>query len=118
MDHGDIVVEGTPRDLKRQVSGESVVLSIRDVDGAADRALAALGAQDFVREISLDGDEVRLYVEDASAALPHILRLLDGERIGVKSMQLSEPTLDDVFLRRTGRSLRDAGPGTDKVVAA
>ncbi len=118
MDHGDIVVEGTPRDLKRQVSGESVVLSIRDVDGAADRALAALGAQDFVREISLDGDEVRLYVEDASAALPHILRLLDGERIGVKSMQLSEPTLDDVFLRQTGRSLRDAGPGTDKEVAA
>ncbi len=58
-----------------------------------------------------EGDVVRLYVEDGGTALPLILRLLDAEKIGVKSMSLSEPTLDDVFLRQTGRSLRDAGPG-------
>ena len=110
MDHGEIVIEGTPRDLKRQVAGESVVLSLRDEDDGAARASALLAAQDFVREIGADGDQVRLYVEDGSAALPRILRLLDAEHIGIKSMSVSEPTLDDVFLRQTGRSLRDAGP--------
>jgi ABC-2 type transport system ATP-binding protein len=110
MDHGEIVIEGTPRHLKREVSGESVVLSLRDGDGTAvDRALATLRAEAFVREITSDGDEVRLYVEDGSAVLPRILRLLDGDGVGIRSVQLSEPTLDDVFLRHTGRSLRDAG---------
>ena len=50
--------------------------------------------------------------------LPEILRLLDAERIGIKSMSLSEPTLDDVFLRQTGRSLRDAGPTGEQEAAA
>ncbi len=109
MDHGQIVIEGTPGDLKRQVAGESVVLSLHDGGGGTARALTLLGTQAFVREISADGDQVRLYVEDTSAALPQILRLLDSEQIGIKAMSVSEPTLDDVFLRQTGRSLRDAG---------
>ena len=109
MDHGEIVVGGTPADLKRQVAGESVVLSLHDQDGGTARALTLLGDQSFVREIGADGDQVRLYVEDTSSALPQILRLLDSEQIGIKTMSVSEPTLDDVFLRQTGRSLRDAG---------
>ena len=113
MDHGEIVIEGTPSDLKRQVAGESVVLSLRDEEGAGARAFALLGSQPYVRELSEEGDQVRLYVEDGGAALPQILRLLDAEQIGVKSVSLSEPTLDDVFLRQTGRSLRDAGTGSD-----
>lgn len=117
MDHGEIIIEGTPRDLKRRVSGESVVMSLRDVDGTADRARLVLGGQAFVREITGEGDEVRLYVEDGSTALPQILRLLDGESIAIKSMRLSEPTLDDVFLAQTGRSLRDAGADAIEEVA-
>jgi ABC-2 type transport system ATP-binding protein len=62
-----------------------------------------------VRELSADGDEIRLYVEDGGVALPQLLRLLDQAGIGLRSMSLSEPTLDDVFLRQTGRSLRDGG---------
>jgi ABC-2 type transport system ATP-binding protein len=117
MDHGEIIIEGTPRDLKRRVSGESVVMSLRDVDGTGDRARVVLGEQAFVREITGEGDEVRLYVEDGSTALPQILRLLDGESIAIKSMRLSEPTLDDVFLAQTGRSLRDAGADAIQEVA-
>jgi ABC-2 type transport system ATP-binding protein len=113
MDHGEIVIEGTPRELKRQVAGESIVLSLRDSDGARQRASTVLAAQTFVRELSADGGQVRLYVEDGGAALPQVIRLLDAEHIGVKSMSLSEATLDDVFLRQTGRSLRDAGAGAD-----
>jgi ABC-2 type transport system ATP-binding protein len=50
--------------------------------------------------------------------LPHLLRLLDRERIDLRSLALSEPTLDDVFLRQTGRSLRDATADETTEVAA
>jgi ABC-2 type transport system ATP-binding protein len=110
MDHGEIVAEGTPRDLKRQVAGDSVLLSLHDEGGGATpRARVLIAAEPYVREITAEGDHLRLYVEDGSAALPDLLRLLDRERIGLKSISLSEPTLDDVFLHQTGRSLRDAG---------
>jgi ABC-2 type transport system ATP-binding protein len=45
--------------------------------------------------------------------LPELLRLLDREQIALKSISLSEPTLDDVFLRYTGRSLRDIGTSSE-----
>jgi ABC-2 type transport system ATP-binding protein len=111
VDHGRVVVEGTPRDLKRRVAGDAIVITVRDEVDAGGRGMDLLGGQPYVREISASGDQLRLYVEDGSAALPQLLRLLDGEHIVVRSMSLSEPTLDDVFLRQTGRSLRDAGPG-------
>ena len=117
MDHGRIVAEGTPRDLKRQVSGDSVLLSLHEEAGTMARARQLISAEPYVREITIDGDQLRLYVEDGSAALPGLLRLLDGERIGLRSISLSEPTLDDVFLHQTGRSLRDAGTATTETAA-
>jgi ABC-2 type transport system ATP-binding protein len=117
MDHGEIVTEGTPRDLKRQVSGDSVLLSVHDENGALARARQLIASQPYVREITGEGDQIRLYVADGSTALPGLLRLLDGERIVLKSISLSEPTLDDVFLHETGRSLRDAGPNTAESAA-
>jgi ABC-2 type transport system ATP-binding protein len=118
MDHGEIVVSGTPRDLKRKVAGESVILRLRDEREGVARAVELLGAHSFVREINAADDQVHLYVDDGSAALPQILRLLDAEQIGIRSMSLSEPTLDDVFLLQTGRSLRDTGANDDKETAA
>ncbi len=109
VDHGKVVAEGTPRELKRRVAGDAIVIAVRDEADARDRSVALLGQETFVREITSEGDLIRLYVEDGSAALPELLRLLDRERIGIRSMSLSEPTLDDVFLRQTGRSLRDTG---------
>ena len=108
-DHGTIVAEGTPRELKRQVTGDAVVISVRDEADAGDRSVALLGSQPYVREISASGDQLRLYVEDGGADLPRLLRVLDDEHIAIRAVNLSEPTLDDVFLRKTGRSLRDAG---------
>jgi ABC-2 type transport system ATP-binding protein len=118
IDHGQIVADGTPHELKREVAGETVVLSLRDDDHAVERAEQQLRAQPYVRELTVEGPEIRLYVEDGGAALPELLRLLDRDHIGLRSMSLSEPTLDDVFLRQTGRSLRDAGEPTAPEEAA
>jgi ABC-2 type transport system ATP-binding protein len=108
VDHGRIVITGTPRDLKHRVAGDAIVITLKEGEDVAGRGLALLGQEPYVREISASGDQLRLYVEDGSAALPQLLRLLDRQQIGVRSMNLSEPTLDDVFLRQTGRTLRDS----------
>jgi ABC-2 type transport system ATP-binding protein len=109
MDHGRIVALGTPQELKREVAGEAVVMVLKEENEGVRRAQERLRSEPYVHELTSDGAELRLYVEDGGEALPQLLRLLDSEGIGLRSMSLSEPTLDDVFLRYTGRSLRDAG---------
>ncbi len=117
MDHGTIVAEGKPRDLKRRVAGDSVIVGLKD-EQMADTAVLLLGQQPYVREIATDAGVLRLYVEDGGAVLPELLRLLDRESLPIKSISLSEPTLDDVFLHQTGRSLRDGTADTGTEVTA
>jgi len=104
IDHGRIVAEGTADQLKRQVAGDVVLLG---VDGDPAAAVALLARQPFVREASRADDRIRLYVEQGERALPAILRLLDGAGLALQTIALSRPSLDDVFLRTTGHSLRD-----------
>jgi ABC-2 type transport system ATP-binding protein len=110
MDHGEIVAEGTPRTLKQQVAGDAIVVSLRNGDLDAQRAAAAVRPEPYVRELTASEGQLRLYVDDGGTALPRLIRLLDESGIGIRSISMSEPTLDDVFLRQTGRSLRDGGP--------
>jgi ABC-2 type transport system ATP-binding protein len=116
MDHGQIVAEGTPRTLKQQVAGDAIVISLRQDDdhGAAEQAVPVLRSQPYVRELAADHGQVRLYVDDGGTALPQLIRLLDSRGIGIRSISMSEPTLDDVFLRQTGRSLRDEDASDQK----
>ena len=111
MDHGQIVAEGTPRALKQQVAGDAILISLRPDGQATERAAPLLRGEPYVRELAAEDGQVRLYVDDGGTALPQLIRLLDSRGIGVRSISMSEPTLDDVFLRQTGRSLRDEGAG-------
>ena len=112
MDHGKIVAEGTSRELKQQIAGDSVVFSFKDDGETMNKAAALFRLQSYVREASIEAENLRLYVKEGAVALPELLRLLDKEDIAVKTIALSEPTLDDVFLRQTGRSLRDTAANT------
>ena len=105
IDFGKIVAEGTPEELKRAVAGDVVTLSVA---GDQQRALDAIKDQHFVREAKLDEGSVLLYVDRGEVAMPAILRLLDGAGLTLVTMGLHRPSLDDVFLRQTGRSLREA----------
>jgi ABC-2 type transport system ATP-binding protein len=104
IDHGLIVAEGTADELKRQVAGDVVTLG---VDGAHDRVLGVVSSQPFVREATAEDGVVRLYVDHGETAVPQLLRVLDGVGLAPASIALHRPSLDDVFLRQTGRSLRD-----------
>jgi ABC-2 type transport system ATP-binding protein len=105
IDHGKIVALGTPDDLKRQVAGDVVVVG---TDHASDQVLALLKGQSYVREATSADGVVRLYVDRGETAMPQIIRVLDSANIPLATLSLSRPSLDDVFLHQTGRSLRDA----------
>jgi ABC-2 type transport system ATP-binding protein len=107
IDSGRIVAEGTPEELKNRISGDLVTI---ETNGAADRALAALESLPGIRESSSSGNTVRVTVEPGGQELLAITRALDAADIPLASIQLARPTLDDVFLTLTGRSLRDDSP--------
>jgi ABC-2 type transport system ATP-binding protein len=100
VSRGQIVVEGTPRELKATLRGDAVHLEL--VDGRMDdarRVLERLGA-------TPEGGEGRTLVsrvENGNRALPGILSALEQEGIGVESVGVSRPSLDDVYLHYTGR---------------
>lgn len=104
IDHGVIVAEGTADELKRQVAGDVITLG---VDGDHARVLATVRDQAFVREASSEDELIRLYVDQGETAVPQILRILDGAGLAARTISLARPSLDDVFLRQTGRSLRE-----------
>lgn len=107
MDYGVIVSEGTSIALKRQVAGDIISLGLDVSNGALEQAKNLLQSQPFVREFQDGSDGLNLYVEQGDEALPAVLRLMDGAHLPIRTIALSRPTLDDVFLRTTGRSLRE-----------
>jgi ABC-2 type transport system ATP-binding protein len=104
IDHGRIVAEGTADELKRQVAGDLVTLG---VSADPERVLSAIRDEPYIREAGHEDGLVRLYVDNGDTAVPRILRTLDAAGLAPRTISMSRPSLDDVFLRQTGRSLRD-----------
>ncbi len=106
MDHGRIVAEGTPVELKKQVAGDTISVGLRD-DSRNEAIATLLGQRPYVRDFTLDDCRLRIVVEEGSKVMPDLLRLFDQEGIEIATITLAVPTLDDVFLNKTGRTLRD-----------
>ncbi|GLW04963.1 daunorubicin resistance protein DrrA family ABC transporter ATP-binding protein [Microtetraspora sp. NBRC 13810] len=102
VDQGVVVAEGTPAELKRRLAGDVVTLRVGDA-ATAREVLAP-----FAEEVRLDGDALRAYLDDGEHRLPAMLRALEEQNVPIRSISLDRATLDDVFLAKTGRSLRDA----------
>ncbi|GIG85723.1 ATP-binding cassette domain-containing protein [Plantactinospora endophytica] len=107
MDHGEVVAEGTPAELKREISGDVVLVAI---EGSAPEAAGkVLETEPYVTRLeATDDGGLRLYVNDGARDMPQILRALDAAGITLSSIELHRPSLDDVFLTKTGRSLRES----------
>lgn len=106
IDHGVIVASDTPNALKRQVAGDLVELVLAN---EADVSVAAeqLGRISTGTTADIDGLLVSTRVTDAGAELPGLLRALDTAGVALAAIEVRRPTLDDVFLTMTGRSLRE-----------
>jgi ABC-2 type transport system ATP-binding protein len=114
IDQGRIVASDTADNLKAEVAGDLVDLEVADLDrvGEAAKRLGALG--DGRSEVEIDGHSVSGRVQRAGRAIPSLLRDLDATGVTLDAIEVHRPTLDDVFLTLTGRSLRDAEAATEK----
>ncbi|HEX2127330.1 MAG TPA: ATP-binding cassette domain-containing protein [Thermoleophilaceae bacterium] len=111
IDNGRIVAEGTPAALKAQIGRPSVEAVPRDPDqrDAAKAVLKRFGED--CHETSREGAAVRL--TNGVDELASIVRALDDQGIALAHIELHQPTLDDVFLAKTGHSLEGAGDGEE-----
>jgi ABC-2 type transport system ATP-binding protein len=112
VDHGRVVIEGTPSELKAGISGDTVSLEIGEESARAAGMIRPLAG---VLEALADGSRVIARVEQGASAMPVLITALERAGITVRSSTLSRPTLDDVYLRHTGRRFQgegEAGAGT------
>jgi ABC-2 type transport system ATP-binding protein len=105
MDYGEIVTEGTPDELKREVAGDVVTVGL---NGSTQEAAQLLDSESYVNKLETVEGGLRLYVDQGASAIPQILRKIDGAGLHLDTIELHRPSLDDVFLEKTGRSLRES----------
>lgn len=105
VDHGRIVAEGTPEELKAGLRGDSVQVELvdPDTDGTVRSLLAQLPGID---EVLVEGNSLRARVDRGATAVPEVLGALEDKAIPVVAVTVSRPSLDDVYLQLTGRSFR------------
>ncbi|RCG17258.1 ATP-binding cassette domain-containing protein [Sphaerisporangium album] len=106
IDHGRVIADGTAARLKTDLAGDHVTLTLRDPGDTA-RATAIATRLEAPGEAAAEGTTVRVRVPRADVALPRLLRALEAEGVEVAAAETARPTLDDVFLTLTGRSLRE-----------
>ena len=105
LDHGRIIEQGTPRELKECCGGDAL-LQLRVVD----RSQTAIAGEILARfdhgrlRVDADTGELDLPVARGAAILPEVVRLLDSQSVRILDIALRQPTLDDVFLALTGRT--------------
>jgi ABC-2 type transport system ATP-binding protein len=105
IDGGRIVAEGTPERLKAEMGHDAVSVSLNGADVAAtESALAGLPG---LERVVAEPDALALYVENGAGSIAEIVRRLDRDRILVGAISVARPSLDDVFLRATGRRLEE-----------
>ena len=105
VDEGRIVARGTPEELKAELRGDALHIELHELDQAA-RANALVQALNGVREPVSDGRSLRVRADSGQSAVPVVLSTLDAAGIGVASVTVSRPSLEDVYLRHTGRAYR------------
>ena len=110
IDHGAIVAEGRPDELKSQVGGDVITVAVERVEQAPE-VTALVERLPGAEPAQLVGDRVIGRVPHGGRALVELVRALDSAGIAVAGIESRRPSLDDVFLGLTGRSLRESGTG-------
>jgi ABC-2 type transport system ATP-binding protein len=113
VDQGRIVVQGTPDELKGELRGDAVHVELveprsgePELDGRVSRALEVVTE---VRDVVVEGGRLlHAHADNGAQAVPVILQTLEANGIGVASVTVARPSLDDVYLKYTGRSFEKA----------
>jgi len=105
IDAGKIVAAGTPAELKRRISGDLVTFEVDDTA----RALELMRGRGDARDVTVTDRGLKVTVDHGETSALPLMRILDEAGVKVGALHIAHPSLDDVFLTLTGRSLRD-GP--------
>jgi ABC-2 type transport system ATP-binding protein len=105
VDLGKVVALGSPTDLKHQVSGGDMIDA--EFDKLPEKVVESLRSSDFVLNLSRHENSLTLLVKSGAVAVPRVVEVANASGGQVHSLTLREPTLDDVFLSFTGRSIRE-----------
>ena len=108
IDHGAIIADDTPEALKSRHAGDRLTVTAVAPDGAQHLA-ARLEDWEGTTQVSVAGETVTATISRGSTRVTDLVRLADASGISIADIQVRRPTLDDVFLNLTGRSLREAG---------
>jgi len=109
MDNGLIVAQGTPNELKQQISEDVIQIRLKTGHPDISEIKSVFMREPYIREIRFEGENVYLYVVDGTQVIQPVFGLLEREKIEIDAISFSRPSLDDVFLKQTGRLLRDTG---------
>src|SRR5262249_43448875 len=108
MDHGKLLEINTPSQLKKSVPGGYVIeLQVQSKDGEVSPLAGDLKTLTGVAEVSTKDDVIRLYANTAEGLLANAMRLAGEREVMVINAHVSEPSLENLFLHLTGRSLRE-----------
>ena len=111
IDDGRIVEDGSPSKLKEQVGEDVITVAIEaaseeEFRTQTTRAEAALRERSYVTDVNIIDGSLSISVRDGGAAVPDVLRSLSEINVTVTNLSMASPTLDDVFLKHTGRTIR------------
>jgi ABC-2 type transport system ATP-binding protein len=108
VDHGQVVTTGAPEELKGELRGDVVQVEL-PADADAGPVRGVLGALREVRDVVIAGRSVSARSDDGAAAVPVVLAALQRAGINAASVAVARPSLDDVYLRHTGRRYSESG---------
>lgn len=108
LDHGAIVAQGSPMELKREIGADVIRISFADAGGDAlqERSREVVNALPGVSKVVATDEVVTVYASNGSQLVPLIVRAFDEKNLPLGSLTLSSPSLDDVFLKHTGHRIR------------
>jgi ABC-2 type transport system ATP-binding protein len=117
VDQGRIVAEGTPDALKAELHGDAIHVELSTLEQVATAAALVARIAGLDQPV-VDGPTVSARADRAAAAVPTVLAALDAASIGVASVTVARPSLDDVYLRHTGRAFRVAAATESRLLEA
>lgn len=113
VDRGKLVVEGTPDQLKGELFGDAIHIEFAQGQ-PDDKVRGALSPLDGIGEIVTDGHLLHARATQGATAVPSMLAALDSAGLRVASVTVARPSLDDVYLRHTGRTFDEAEQANQK----
>ena len=105
IDRGKIIAMGSPNELKAEIPGNDIISLT--VETPVDAFIGEIKALPFVHNVNMEGDTMRVYVDNGTQNLAYLLEKVKSIGIKMASATIHQQSLEDVFIHHTGRSIRE-----------